>query len=165
MTNFVSTLRRGCKVFSTSLTSTFFTFKKWFRREVRPTLDGIISAINRLYRTHVRPLASRFVQFICEHRVPIALGLLSILVIIWPGIFTAPLLALLGFVTLGPVAGSIASLTQAILGNVTAGGIFALFQSAGMAGFGLVIINGIVVGIAALVLAMVIIYLIAEWLV
>lgn len=58
--------------------------------------------------------------------------------------------------------GSIASLTQSILGNVAAGGVFAALQSAGMAGYGLVMINGVVIAIAALVLAMVIIYFIAE---
>lgn len=53
--------------------------------------------------------------------------------------------------------GSIASLTQSIFGNVAAGSVFAALQSAGMAGYGLVIINGVVIGIAVLVLAMVII--------
>ncbi|TGO29441.1 hypothetical protein BPAE_0015g00860 [Botrytis paeoniae] len=163
MTSFVSTLRSGCKTLSTSLTSILFSFKKWFHREVRPTLEGIISAINHLYRIHVRPLTSRYVQFIFDHPLPIALGLMSIIVIIWPGIVTATLLALLGFMILGPVAVSIASLTQAILGNVAAGSVFAVLQSAGMAGFGLVMINGIVVGVAASVLAMVIIHLIAKW--
>ncbi|TGO15377.1 hypothetical protein BTUL_0041g00630 [Botrytis tulipae] len=161
MPSFVSTIRGGCKVLLTSLTSTFFGFKRWFHREVRPTLEGIISTINRLYRTYVRPFISRYVQFICEHPLPIALGILSIAVIIWPGIVTAPLLALLGFMILGPVS---ASLTQAILGNnIAAGSVFAVLQSAGMAGFGLVMINGVVVGIAASVLAMIIIHLIAEW--
>ncbi|KAF5872424.1 uncharacterized protein Bfra_005783 [Botrytis fragariae] len=163
MTSFVSTIKGGCKVLFTPLTSSLFSFKNWFHREVRPTLEGIISAINRLYRIHVRPLTSRYVQFIYEHRLPIALGLLSIIVIIWPDIVTAPLLALLGFMILGPVAGSIASLAQAILGKIAAGSVFAVLQSAGMAGFGLVLINGIVVGIAASVLVMVIIHLIAEW--
>ncbi|KAF7945813.1 uncharacterized protein EAE97_004851 [Botrytis byssoidea] len=163
MPSFVSTIRGGCKALFTSLTSTFSGFKRWFHREVRPTLEGIISTINRLYRTHVRPFISRYVQFICEHPLPIALGILSIAVIIWPGIVTAPLLALLGFMISGPVSGSIASLTQTILGNIAAGSVFAVLQSAGMVGFGLVMINGAVVGIAALVLAMITIHLIAEW--
>ncbi|TGO89641.1 hypothetical protein BPOR_0100g00230 [Botrytis porri] len=123
MTNFFSTIRSGCKRISTSLTSTLFTLQKRFHREVKPTLEGIISTINRLYRIHVRPLTSRYIQFICEHPFSIALGLLSIIVIIWPGIVTAPLLELLGFRILGPVS---ASLTQAILGNIAAGSVFAV---------------------------------------
>ncbi|TGO68563.1 hypothetical protein BOTNAR_0023g00430 [Botryotinia narcissicola] len=160
MPSFVSTIKGGCKALFTSLSSTFFGFKRWFHRKVRPTLEGIISTINRLYRTHVRPFISRYVQFICEHPFPIALGILSITVIIWPGIVTAPLLALLGFMISGPVS---ASLTQTILGNIAAGSVFAVLQSAGTAGFGLVMINGVVIGIAALVLAMIIINLVAEW--
>ncbi|KAF7886402.1 hypothetical protein EAF00_010505 [Botryotinia globosa] len=159
MPSFVSTIRGGCKIL-TSLTSTFFGFKRWFHREVRPTLEGIISTINRLYRNHARPFISRSFQFICEHPLPIALGILSIAVIIWPGIVTAPFLTLLGFMILGPVS---ASLIQAMLGNITAGSVFAVLQSAGMGGFGLVMINGVVIGIAALGLAMIIIYLIAKW--
>ncbi|TGO40235.1 hypothetical protein BHYA_0040g00430 [Botrytis hyacinthi] len=159
MPSFVSSIRGGCKLLFTSLTSTLFSFKRWFHREVRTTLDGIVSTINRLYRTHVRPFTSRCVQFICEHPLPTALGLLSIVVILWPGIVTASLLALLGFMILGPVA---ASLTQAFLGNIAAGSVFAVLQSAGMAGFGLAIINGVAVGIATSVLAMIIIHLIAE---
>ncbi|THV54494.1 hypothetical protein BGAL_0025g00140 [Botrytis galanthina] len=162
MPSFVSAIRSGCKVLFTSLTSTLSSFKRWFHREVRPTLEGIVSTINRLYRTHVCPLISRYVQFICDHPFLIALGLLSIVVIIWPGIFTAPLLALLGFTISGLVSGSIASITQTILGNIAAGSVFAVLQSAGMAGSGLVIINGVVAGIAASVLALIIIYLIAK---
>ncbi|EMR87764.1 hypothetical protein BcDW1_3554 [Botrytis cinerea BcDW1] len=157
MAGFLSIFRGGYKALFASLTSARSTFRNWFRREVRPALQGIISAINRLYSIHVRPFASPVVQFIYNHPLLIALGLLSIIVIIWPGIVTAPFLALLGFMVLGPVAGSIASLTQSIFGNVAAGSVFAALQSAGMAGYGLVIINGVVIGIAVLVLAMVII--------
>ncbi|TEY39385.1 hypothetical protein BOTCAL_0460g00050 [Botryotinia calthae] len=152
MAGFRSIFRGGCKALFTSFTSIRCTFRNWFRREVRPTLQGIISAINRSNHIHVRPFTSRVVQFIYDHPLAIAIGLLSIIVIIWPGIFTAPFLALLGFVALGPAAGSIASLTQSIFGNVAAGSVFAALQSAGMAGYGLAIINGVFIGIAILVI-------------
>ncbi|KAF7947652.1 hypothetical protein EAE96_008732 [Botrytis aclada] len=163
MPSFVSTLENGCELLFTSLTSTLVTFKKRLHREVRPTLQAIVSTINRLYHLHVRPLTSRYEQFISDHILPTALGLLIILmaiIAIWPSIVTAPLLALLGFEILGPVAGSMASLTQAISGNVVVGSGFAVLQSAGMAGFGLAVINSVVGRIATGVLAVVMVHLI-----
>ncbi|KAF8535287.1 hypothetical protein BDD12DRAFT_856099 [Trichophaea hybrida] len=44
------------------------------------------------------------------------------------------LLALTGFGTLGPVAGSLAAAWQASIGNVAAGSLFATLQSCGMTG-------------------------------
>ncbi|RAL63928.1 hypothetical protein DID88_003116 [Monilinia fructigena] len=57
--------------------------------------------------------------------------ILIITTIIYPDIITLPLLFHLGFALTGPTAFSLASLIQAMIGNVTAGSLFAILQSAG----------------------------------
>ncbi|CAD6448624.1 9f9ed1d0-ae9f-490d-97af-aaa9d65654ef [Sclerotinia trifoliorum] len=83
-------------------------------------------------------------------------GLLSTL----RGGFTTPLLRILGFTILGPAAVSLAALAQSIIGSVSAASIFSILQSAGMDGARLVALNGIAVGIAALILLIVVVCLV-----
>ncbi|ETR98859.1 hypothetical protein M419DRAFT_44019, partial [Trichoderma reesei RUT C-30] len=64
-----------------------------------------------------------------------------------PGIITGPILGvahLLGFTSSGVAAASIASGTQAGIGNVAAGSGFAVMQSAAAGGYGVGILTGIV---------------------
>ncbi|KAI1087620.1 hypothetical protein F5B19DRAFT_61731 [Rostrohypoxylon terebratum] len=84
-----------------------------------------------------------------------------------PGIIAAPALAAAGFGAAGPIAGtftyfstrrlpnsnitntsyhagSIAAGAQASAGNIAAGSLFATLQSAGMAGYGAAIVNGVI---------------------
>ncbi|KAI9649603.1 hypothetical protein NHQ30_002184 [Ciborinia camelliae] len=154
MAGFLSTLRKSCKTLLTSFTSTISTLKKWFH----PRHD-IASTIYRLYRNDLRPLVLRILRFIGDHRLAVAIGVFSIITIFHPGIITVPLLRTLGFMMTGPVAGSIAALTQAMIGNVTSGSLFAILQSGGMAGFGLMTINAIVIGITTFALVAVLVYL------
>ncbi|KAI0133284.1 hypothetical protein F4776DRAFT_624885 [Hypoxylon sp. NC0597] len=61
-----------------------------------------------------------------------------------PVAITGPALAAAGFGANGIAAGSVASGIQAGIGNVAAGSAFATLQSAGMAGYGAAIVNGVI---------------------
>ncbi|KAF2865081.1 hypothetical protein BDV95DRAFT_456288, partial [Massariosphaeria phaeospora] len=69
--------------------------------------------------------------------------------IIIPIVFTAAtptILGAIGFSSAGPVVGSLAAAIQAQIGLVGAGSLFAIVQSAAMAGYGLPIVLGTVWG-------------------
>jgi len=68
-----------------------------------------------------------------------------------PGILSAPFLAVLGFGSSGPLAGSIAAGAQAGVGNIAAGSFLATLQSAGMGGYGVAIVNGVVSAVAGII--------------
>ncbi|KAG6212531.1 hypothetical protein E4U35_004838 [Claviceps purpurea] len=72
-----------------------------------------------------------------------------------PGLIAAPMLGLLGFGSLGPGAGTVAALIQSLIGNVAAGSLFAILQSAGMGGAGALalgtLLSGFGIGIAGIV--------------
>ncbi|KAG6246315.1 hypothetical protein E4U23_004718 [Claviceps purpurea] len=72
-----------------------------------------------------------------------------------PGLIAAPMLGLLGFGSLGPGAGTVAALIQSLIGNVAAGSLFAMLQSAGMGGAGALalgtLLSGFGIGIAGIV--------------
>ncbi|KAI1135340.1 hypothetical protein F5Y05DRAFT_416327 [Hypoxylon sp. FL0543] len=61
-----------------------------------------------------------------------------------PAAIAGPLLGTAGFTANGIAAGSLAAGAQAGIGNVAAGSLFATLQSAGMAGYGAAIVNGVV---------------------
>lgn len=105
MAGFLSTLRNGCKALFTSFTSTLTKFKKWFRREIAPTLEEIVSTIHRLYFIHIQPLALRILRFTHDHPIAIAISIMSIIAVVWPSIIVGPILFLLGFKPVGPAAG------------------------------------------------------------
>ncbi|KAF3484466.1 uncharacterized protein GIQ15_03790 [Arthroderma uncinatum] len=69
-------------------------------------------------------------------------GSAGVLVIAAPGIVTMPALAAMGFTSTGVQLGSAAAVVQGTIGNVAAGSLFAVAQSAGAGGAGLVAING-----------------------
>ncbi|KAG6094542.1 hypothetical protein E4U31_006235 [Claviceps sp. LM219 group G6] len=56
------------------------------------------------------------------------------------------MLGLLGFGSLGPAAGTLAALIQSLIGNVTAGSLFAILQSAGMGGAGALALGSLLAG-------------------
>ncbi|QDS67891.1 hypothetical protein FKW77_008165 [Venturia effusa] len=82
-----------------------------------------------------------------------ALLVVCVLGIVAPVIIVGPALACLGFGAGGVAAGSAAAGIQAGMGGVAAGSAFALLQSAGAGGAGLLIVNGIVQGVAGVGLA------------
>ncbi|KAJ8060533.1 hypothetical protein OCU04_010850 [Sclerotinia nivalis] len=159
MAGFLSTLRGSCRALFKSFTSTLSTLKKWFQRDIAPTIQEIASSIRQWYQRYVRPFASQAFQFVSDHPVAIAIGVFGIIVFACSWVITTPLLYLLGFMILGPAVGSLAAFTQSIIGNLSAGSIFTILQSAGMAGSGLMALNGIVVTVAALILLVVIVRL------
>ncbi|CAD8214114.1 unnamed protein product [Paramecium pentaurelia] len=55
-------------------------------------------------------------------------------------------LAIYGFSSIGPVAGSMAAAAQASVGNVAAGSLFALAQGTAMAGIGTIALPAVGVG-------------------
>jgi len=87
-------------------------------------------------------------DWIQEHPYQTAFYVANGIVFIAPGLVTSPLLGLLGFGSLGPKAGSAASVYHGTIGNVPKGALFALFQSAGSGGYGAGIVNGVAQGSA-----------------
>ncbi|CAK57759.1 unnamed protein product (macronuclear) [Paramecium tetraurelia] len=57
-------------------------------------------------------------------------------------------LAIYGFSSIGPVAGSIAAATQASIGSVAAGSAFAIAQGVAMSGLGVIALPAVGVGAA-----------------
>ena len=57
---------------------------------------------------------------------------------------TMPALGAIGFGASGPIAGSVAAILQAGMGDVIAGSFFAILQSAAMGGYGVPIVYGAV---------------------
>ncbi|WWC64109.1 uncharacterized protein I303_106716 [Kwoniella dejecticola CBS 10117] len=76
------------------------------------------------------------IQWIKDHPSETAFIALDIGLFIAPWLVTEPVLFLLGFRRLGPVAGSAASIAQRAIGKLEARGFFALLQSAGMKAMG-----------------------------
>ncbi|KAK5992292.1 hypothetical protein PT974_05693 [Cladobotryum mycophilum] len=70
-----------------------------------------------------------------------------------PGIVAAPALAAVGFGAEGIVGASAASAVHGMLGNLGAGCVFSTLQSAGMGGYGVAIVNGVVTNIGGAVSA------------
>ncbi|TID16476.1 hypothetical protein E2P81_ATG11901 [Venturia nashicola] len=82
-----------------------------------------------------------------------ALLVVCSLALIAPVIIVGPALGGLGFGAGGIAAGSTAAGIHAGIGSVAAGSVFAVLQSAGAGGAGLLIVNGVVQGVAAAGLA------------
>ncbi|CAI4214011.1 unnamed protein product [Parascedosporium putredinis] len=80
-------------------------------------------------------------QWVSGNPVRSAFAAAGATAVIIPGVVVAPVLAVAGFGAQGIIGGSIAAGIQATIGNVAAG-VFAIFQSAGMAGYGAGIVNG-----------------------
>ncbi|KAL2884165.1 hypothetical protein SGCOL_000103 [Colletotrichum sp. CLE4] len=68
----------------------------------------------------------------------------SLAVLAAPALVAAPALGLAGFGSQGIVAGSAAAGIQAGIGNVVAPSLFATLQSAGAAGYGAAVVNGVI---------------------
>ncbi|KAK1700908.1 hypothetical protein BDP55DRAFT_625174 [Colletotrichum godetiae] len=68
----------------------------------------------------------------------------SLAVLAAPALVAAPALGLAGFGSQGIVAGSAAAGIQAGIGNVVAPSLFATLQSAGAAGYGATVVNGVI---------------------
>ncbi|QDS67890.1 hypothetical protein FKW77_008161 [Venturia effusa] len=68
-------------------------------------------------------------------------------VLLAPGLVSAPALGALGFGPKGVGAGSIAAGVQAGIGNVAAGSAFSILQGAGAGGASEVVVNGVLQGI------------------
>lgn len=104
-------------------------------------------------------------QWVSDNPVRPAFAAAGATAVIIPGVVVAPVLAVAGFGAQGIIggecslwtllmqycvpnidldvsSGSIAAGIQATIGNVAAGGLFAIFQSAGMAGYDAGIVNG-----------------------
>ncbi|KAL8953392.1 MAG: hypothetical protein Q9222_000769 [Ikaeria aurantiellina] len=71
----------------------------------------------------------------------------TVIPLIVPGLIFPPILGAAGFGASGVVAGSVAAGAQTA--NTAAGGAFAILQSAGMGGYGVPIVNGIIQGASA----------------
>ncbi|KIW35536.1 uncharacterized protein PV07_02226 [Cladophialophora immunda] len=73
-------------------------------------------------------------------------GTVGVVLVAAPGLVVAPVLSVVGFGAGGVGAGTLAAGIHGGIGNVAAGSTFAVAQSAGAAGAGLAVINGVVQG-------------------
>ncbi|KAK4145936.1 uncharacterized protein C8A04DRAFT_26093 [Dichotomopilus funicola] len=89
-------------------------------------------------------LGHEIIEFIKEHPVQTVIIVAGVILIINPGGVAMPLLKIAGFGEGGVIGQSIASWIHSMIGNVSAGSLFALLQSAGAGGAG---VNGAVTGI------------------
>ncbi|KAK1997462.1 hypothetical protein LX36DRAFT_657522 [Colletotrichum falcatum] len=71
-------------------------------------------------------------------------GAASLVVVASPALVSSPLLTVAGFGTKGVIGNSAAAAVQASIGNVVAPSVFSTLTSAGMAGYGAAIVNGVV---------------------
>ncbi|WWC91283.1 uncharacterized protein L201_006226 [Kwoniella dendrophila CBS 6074] len=88
-------------------------------------------------------LPENTINWIKEHSQETAFITLDIGLFIAPWLLTDPLLAVLGFRRIGPVAGSAAAIAERAIGKSEARGFFAQLQSAGMRGYGKGLFEGI----------------------
>ncbi|KAK5128997.1 hypothetical protein LTR85_000330 [Meristemomyces frigidus] len=88
----------------------------------------------------------RIKDHIKEHPKMTACRIVLIIAAFAPGLIVSPALGLLGFSSVGPVAGSVSAGYQSANG-ATAG--FSLLQSVPMAGYGAAAVNGVVTGASA----------------
>ncbi|KAH7392737.1 hypothetical protein BKA66DRAFT_439447 [Pyrenochaeta sp. MPI-SDFR-AT-0127] len=77
-----------------------------------------------------RRIAPPIVRYVAAHPIRSFFHVVNFIVLLVPGIVTAPLLALAGFTSSGVAAGSLAACIQSAVGAVQAGGTFAVLQSA-----------------------------------
>ncbi|KAI1214430.1 uncharacterized protein F4807DRAFT_456072 [Annulohypoxylon truncatum] len=98
--------------------------------------------------------AAKAAKWVAENPKSTAAYGVSGVALIAPAIIAGPALAAVGFGANGIAGASLAAGAQASIGNVAAGSLFATLQSAGMAGYGAAIVNGVVqAGGAAAVIA------------
>ncbi|KAH0542494.1 hypothetical protein FGG08_003090 [Glutinoglossum americanum] len=98
-------------------------------------------------------LPSELQDWIKEHPADAAFYLVGGVVFFYPSVVSGPLLGLLGFASKGPIAGSPATLAQAMIGEVPARHIFSYLQSAAMGGYGAFPVETAVRGVAAAAIA------------
>ncbi|KAF1927477.1 uncharacterized protein M421DRAFT_180541 [Didymella exigua CBS 183.55] len=75
-------------------------------------------------------------DWIVAHPYQTAFQVVNGVIICTPAAATVPVLAALGFGAGGPIAGSAAAAVMSWFGTVPAGGLYAIFQSAAMGGYG-----------------------------
>ncbi|KAF4616223.1 hypothetical protein G7Y89_g15183 [Cudoniella acicularis] len=102
-------------------------------------------------KTKVVPALDKFGKdsgrWIKEHPEETAMIATSAATLLFPGIVTNPFLGsigMFGFGRRGIASASVASKTQSKIGNVGGGSAFAVLQSAGMGGYGIGVLNGII---------------------
>ncbi|QSZ34302.1 hypothetical protein DSL72_005892 [Monilinia vaccinii-corymbosi] len=111
-------------------------------------------AVSNLVQHKLLPIAENFVlKPIKENPAAVATVASSSVIACCPWLITAPFLMVLGFTPIGPASASIAAIAQSSIGNVPAGSLLAILQSAAMGGYGVLTMNAVVSGTAAAVAA------------
>ncbi|PVH93422.1 hypothetical protein DM02DRAFT_661993 [Periconia macrospinosa] len=106
----------------------------------------------------VKGAAVRIWTWIKNNPIKTALIVMAIVVAVIIAIYLTPvILSAMGFTNAGIAAGSLAASIQSGIGAVTAGSLFAILQSAGAGGAGIIIVNVVVATTAAVVAAVTVI--------
>ncbi|KAK4495393.1 hypothetical protein PRZ48_013724 [Zasmidium cellare] len=112
---------------------------------LRSTFTRLVHGLQRFQWSQI-PAA--IINHIKKHPKTTLLQLICLLAIICPGIFAVPLLAILGFAVVGPVAGGLAATFQSVFGTPVA---FSTLQSAAMGGAGMAVLLPVIQVFAAVV--------------
>ncbi|KAF2706356.1 hypothetical protein K504DRAFT_361368, partial [Pleomassaria siparia CBS 279.74] len=75
-------------------------------------------------------LSNPIVQYIMAHPIKTICHVANAALLVASSVIAPPLLAVAGFTNVGVAAGSLAAAVQSSIGNVAAGGTFAVLQSA-----------------------------------
>ncbi|PQE03858.1 integral component of membrane protein [Rutstroemia sp. NJR-2017a BBW] len=129
--------------------------KSWFRQNFDRIISQILACLRSIWHEWVAPVARYIIDTMKKHPlatvivIAIAIGAFFLFC---PG-GSIIILGALGFAAYGPVAGSFAAWIQAFIGNISAGSLFAILQSAAMGGCGITVFVGICI-VSALILIM-----------
>ncbi|KAF2753406.1 hypothetical protein EJ05DRAFT_541919 [Pseudovirgaria hyperparasitica] len=141
--------------FLSSVASTATKLNGWYKYGVVPLVNqlgdslqqDLFVAKKKLLDFNFRRLPHSTWRYVKAHPFKtifyIVGGVSTGIMIFQPALIFGPLLSLMGFTAVGPAAGSLAAAWQASLGTVAGGSLFAILQSAAMAGYGAVIVGGV----------------------
>ncbi|KAL5325681.1 hypothetical protein ACEPPN_006810 [Leptodophora sp. 'Broadleaf-Isolate-01'] len=107
--------------------------------------------VGEYVRENAGPAVKKTGEYVKENPGMTAVYAVSGLTILVPGLVSGPALWVFGWGGLGVRGGSAAAAIQASTGNIIAGSGFATLQSAGMGGYGVAAVNGVVQGCSAAV--------------
>ncbi|CZR65941.1 uncharacterized protein PAC_15841 [Phialocephala subalpina] len=115
------------------------TLKELHEKQLSPAL----AALAEFGREKLAPALDEAGKWIQDHPGEMVVIASAGLIVVYPGLVTTPTLWVLGFGSEGVGADTAAALVHSYIGDVAAGSVFATLQSAGAAGYGVVIVDGV----------------------
>ncbi|WWC64104.1 uncharacterized protein I303_106711 [Kwoniella dejecticola CBS 10117] len=94
-------------------------------------------------KEYVQQCGKAAIEYAKEHPYQTAVIIGSGVIVVCPGLVTGPALQIIGLTSEGVRRASLASMIQSGIGNVPAGSLFAIGQSAAAGGAGVTYVNGL----------------------